>query len=152
MTLYLERSTNLGSTSVVAPSTVEVSFETDALPLSCILTGSELSRARVLKIDVEGAEASVVWGLAPVLGRLRSDAELVIEVTPRLLASQGMAVSDVVRPLEAQGFKVYELANHFTPRDYPAALHDPGVPARWSRVVRERSELVFSRVDAERLP
>jgi hypothetical protein len=96
-----------------------------------LLTGSELSRARVLKIDVQGAEASVVWGLAPVLGRLRSDAELVIEVTPRLLASQGMAVSDVVRPLEAQGFKVYELANHFTPRDYPAALHDPGVPARW---------------------
>jgi hypothetical protein len=35
MTLYLERSTNLGRTSVVAPSTVEVSFETDALPLSC---------------------------------------------------------------------------------------------------------------------
>lgn len=65
---------------------------------------------------MEGGEAAAVRGLAPVLGRLRHDAELVIEVAPRLLAKQGQAVDDVLGPLREHGFHVYRL-----PNDYAAA-------------------------------
>ncbi|MFI6582198.1 hypothetical protein [Embleya sp. NPDC050493] len=53
----------------------------DAVLLPHVLWADNLERARVIKIDVEGAEASLMRGFAPVLGRLRADVELVIEVT-----------------------------------------------------------------------
>lgn len=97
LSFYLEHSTNLGgTTAAVRPRTVESSFQMDALPLPQVLRADELDRARVIKIDVEGAEAALMHGLAPALDRLRADAELVIEVTPRLLAKQGQDVEEVL--------------------------------------------------------
>lgn len=51
------------------------SFETGAAPLPQIITDAELITARLIKMDVEGGEAAAVRGLAPVLHRLRPDAE-----------------------------------------------------------------------------
>lgn len=148
LTFYLERSTNLGGTTAVQPRTVESSFEAGALPLPGIVTDTELATARLIKIDVEGAEAAAVRGLAPVLHRLRPDAELVIEVTPRLLAKQGQAVDDVLTPLREHGFHIYRLANDYHPASYPTALHRPAAPMRWRGPVTEMSDLVFSHTDA----
>ncbi|MFE6836698.1 hypothetical protein ACFVFI_17935 [Streptomyces sp. NPDC057705] len=44
-------------------------------PLPEILAPRELATARLIKIDAEGAEASLMDGLAPALGDLRADAE-----------------------------------------------------------------------------
>lgn len=148
---YLERSTNLGGTSSVRPHTVESSFETDAAPLPWILTAAELTTARLIKIDVEGAEAATVRGLTPALHRLRADAELVIEVTPRLLAKQSQTVDDVLNPLREHGFHVYRLTNDYDPATYPTALRRPAPPARWHGPITEMTDLVLSRVDAEQL-
>lgn len=152
MTFYLERSTNLGGTTAVRPRTVVSSFEADAAPLPMLVTEEELAAARLIKIDVEGGEAAAVRGLAPVLHRLRPDAELVIEVTPRLLAKQGQPVDDVLAPLRAHGFHVYLLANDYAAASYPAALRRPAPAVRWHGPVTEMSDLVFSRTDAETLP
>ncbi|MEV8547008.1 FkbM family methyltransferase [Streptomyces sp. NPDC051572] len=151
LTFYLERSTNLGGTTTVRPHTVESSFEADALPLPRIVTDTELTAARLIKIDVEGAEAAAVRGLAPALHRLRADAELVIEVTPRLLAKQGQTADDVLGPLKEHGFHVYQLANDYDPASYPAALRKPVPPVRWRGPVTEMTDLVLSRIDAEQL-
>ena len=151
LTFYLERSTNLGGTTAVRPHIIESSFETDAAPLPQLLTEAVLTTARLIKIDVEGGEAAAVRGLAPVLHRLRPDAELVIEVTPRLLAKQGQTPDSVLGPLREHGFHVYRLANDYDPASYPAALRCPAAPVRWRRPVTEMSDLVFSRTDAEGL-
>lgn len=152
LTFYTERSTNLGGTTAVRPRTVEATFEADAAPLPTLLTTEELSAARLIKIDVEGGEAAAVRGLVPVLGSLRDDAELVVEVTPRTLAKQGLSVDDVLEPLRDQGFHLYRLANDYAAASYPAALRRPAPPVRWRRPVTEMSDLVFSRLDAEVLP
>lgn len=152
MTFYLERSTNLGGTTAVHPRTVEASFEADAAPLPHLLTEEELAAARLIKLDVEGGEAAAVHGLAPLLPRLRDDAELVIEVTPRLLAKQGQAVDDVLGPLREHGFHVYRLANDYAAASYPAALASPAPAVRWNGTVTEMSDLVLSRTDAATLP
>jgi len=60
-------------------------FETDAQPLPALLTDRELSSARVIKIDVEGAEAATIAGTAPHLHRLHPTAEPAIEISPGLL-------------------------------------------------------------------
>ncbi|MFI6658071.1 FkbM family methyltransferase [Streptomyces sp. NPDC050523] len=148
MTLYLERSTNLGGTTAIRPRTVEAAFEADAAPLPTLLTEHELASARLIKMDVEGGEAAAVRGLAPVLSRLRPDVELVIEVTPRLLAKQGQAVDDVLGPLRENGFHAYRLANDYAAASYPSAVRRPNPPRRWHGPVTEMSDLIFSRIDA----
>lgn len=152
LTFYLEQSTNLGATSIVPPaSRPQSSFKMTARPLPAILTDDELRSARIVKIDVEGAEASVVQGLRPALGRLRADAELVIEVCPRRLVSQNRRVDEIIDPLLQHGFHLYRLTNEYGPHTYPHALRSPMVPVRWREPVTETSDLVFSRIDAERL-
>nr|WP_244184388.1 FkbM family methyltransferase [Streptomyces cellostaticus] len=152
MTYYLERSTNLGGTTAVRPRTVVSSFETEAATLPNLVTDDELAAARLIKIDIEGGEAAAVRGLTPVLHRLRPEAELVIEVTPQMLAKQGQQTDDVLAPLREQGFHVYRLANDYAAASYPAALRRPAPAVRWHGPVTEMSDLVFSRTDAETLP
>lgn len=89
LTFYLQDTANLGNTSAVQPKTSHSSFQIGALPLPEILSPHELAAARLIKIDFEGAEAFLMEGLAPVLGNLRPDVELVIEVTPDPWRSRG---------------------------------------------------------------
>ncbi|MFI1568966.1 FkbM family methyltransferase [Streptomyces sp. NPDC020490] len=152
LTFYLERATNLGGTTAVRPRTVEASFQADAAPLPTLLTTEELAAARLIKLDVEGGEAAAVRGLTPVLGSLRDDAELVIEVTPKTLAKQGHTVDDVLGPLTAHGFHAYRMANDYAAGSYPAALRRLLPPVRWRGPITEMSDLIFSRLDAETLP
>ncbi|SCF63185.1 methyltransferase, FkbM family [Streptomyces sp. MnatMP-M17] len=53
----------------------ESTFQIKARPLGELLDSAEIGSARVIKIDVEGAEGSVVRGMAPMLDKLRPDVE-----------------------------------------------------------------------------
>lgn len=149
--LYLADPGNLGNTSVVRPREFASSFEVAALPLPEILLSGELEHARLIKIDVEGGEASLMAGLDSALDRLPPHAELVIEVTPRSLAKQGHSPDDVLRPLRMHGFHPYRLVNDYDPAGYPSALSRPAVPQRWEQPLVEMSDLIFSRTDAPEL-
>ncbi|MFG2415108.1 FkbM family methyltransferase [Streptomyces goshikiensis] len=151
LTLYLQDETNLGNTSAVPPRTSHSSFEVEARPLPEILSTGELAAARLIKIDVEGAEACLMEGLAPALGDLRADVELVIEVTPRSLAKQGQSVHDVLGPLRACGFHTYRIPNHYDPTSYPRAVRRPASPVRWEGPVNDMTDLIFSRIDSDEL-
>ncbi|MEU6312236.1 FkbM family methyltransferase [Streptomyces sp. NPDC047014] len=151
LTLYLQDAANLGNTSAVQPKSTHSSFEIEGLPLPGILYPDELAEARLIKIDVEGGEASLMDGLAPALGTLRADVELVIEITPRSLAKQGQSMQDVLGPLQEHGFHVYRIVNDYDPTSYPRAVRRPAVPLRWDGSISEMSDLVFSRVDADHL-
>lgn len=154
LTFVLASSRNTGANSIVPyDGPAESSFETEALPLPDLLDPAELAAARVIKIDVEGAEGGVVRGLAPVLGDLRPDAEICVEVTPERLARLGDSVEDLLAVMRDAGFHVYRLANDYAPGSYPEALRgELGVPVRLRGPVAGESDLVFSRVDAETLP
>lgn len=99
---------NLGNTTTV-PRDGE-SVEVDALPLSDILTEREISAARIVKIDVEGAERDVMQGLIPILARLRPDAEILIEIA-------GPA-SEIFDAMRSHGYLAYSMRNDYTARDY----------------------------------
>ncbi|MFG1921075.1 FkbM family methyltransferase [Cryptosporangium sp. NPDC048952] len=156
VTLYLPDPANLGNTTMVAPSAPPHSwFETDAQTLPNLLTDQELTTARIIKIDVEGAEAATITGLAPDLHRLHPAAELAIEISPRLLRKQGHCVNDVLEPLLASGFHAYLLANDYQARSYPGALRKPNPPVRLHppyNGLKDPSDLVLSRTDAGHLP
>lgn len=152
LTFVLASSHNMGANSIVPyDGPAESSFEAQARPLPELLEPQEIARARVIKIDVEGAEGAVVQGLAPVLDRLRPDAEIAVEVTPERMARLGYSVDDLLETLRKAGFHMYRLLNDYAPESYPAALSRPAAPVRWRGPVVGESELVFSRVDAETL-
>ncbi|MEF3112476.1 FkbM family methyltransferase [Streptomyces chrestomyceticus] len=154
LTFILASSHNMGANSIVPyAGEAESTFEVAAQPLSDVLSADELARARVIKIDVEGAEGSVVRGLVPLLDQLRSDAELAIEVTPQRMLELGESAEELLGALRAHGFHMYRLPNDYTASRYPAALRrEAAVPIRWREPITEESELLFSRVDAEALP
>ncbi|CAM5626439.1 FkbM family methyltransferase OS=Streptomyces tendae OX=1932 GN=GUR47_20970 PE=4 SV=1 [Streptomyces tendae] len=154
LTFALASSRNTGANSIVPyDGPVESSFEARALPLPELLGPAEIAAARVIKIDVEGAEGSVVRGLAPMLDALRPDAEITVEVAPERMARLGDRVEDLLGVMCDAGFHVYRLANDYAPGSYPAALNGaPLAPVRWRGPVTEESDLIFSRVDADRLP
>ncbi|MCQ8833040.1 FkbM family methyltransferase [Streptomyces malaysiensis] len=154
LTFILASSRNMGANSVVPyDGPAESTFEIAARPLPDLLAEDEITRARVIKVDVEGAEGGVVRGLVPLLDRLRPDAELTVEVTPQRMAELGDSVEELLAALTGHGFHVYRLTNDYAAGSYPDALRRaPEVPVRWRGPVAEESDLVFSRVDAETLP
>lgn len=154
LTFVLASSRNLGANSIVPyEGPAESTFEIEARPLPELLEPAEIATARVIKIDVEGAEGSVVRGMAPMLAGLRPDAEISVEVAPERMARLGDRVDDLLTVMRDAGFHVYRLANDYAPGSYPRALRgEPGVPVRWRGPVVEECDLIFSRVDAETLP
>ncbi|MEV0010808.1 FkbM family methyltransferase [Streptomyces sp. NPDC047973] len=149
----LASSANMGANSIVPyAGEAESQIDVPARPLPDILSASELAAARVIKVDVEGAEGAVVRGIVPALGRLRPDAELAIEVTPERLARLGESAQELLDALASHGFRPYRLPNDYAPASYPRAVRRPGpAPLRWEGPVEGETEFVFSRIDAESL-
>ncbi|WP_326610869.1 FkbM family methyltransferase [Streptomyces scopuliridis] len=153
LTFVLASSANMGANSIVPyDGPAESSFEIEAVPLMELLGPDEIARARVIKIDVEGAEGPVVRGMVPILDKLRPDVEITIEVTPDRMAQLGDSAEELLTTMRDHGFNVYRLANDYAPESYPSALRGkPVVPVRWRGAVVEESDLIFSRIDAETL-
>ncbi|OEV04004.1 FkbM family methyltransferase [Streptomyces nanshensis] len=154
LTFVLASTKNMGANSIVPyDGPAESRFEMEARPLSELLDKTELSNARVIKVDVEGAEGAVMRGLYPVMGQLRKDAEIAVEVTPSRMAKLGDAAPDLIDTMHQHGFHTYRLANDYAPESYPKAVRNPAVPVRLSGgAITHESDLIFSRIDAETLP
>lgn len=145
---------NLGASSIYADAGYEDEGAVEAQPLHSLLTANEIVRARMIKIDVEGAEPGVVLGLVPLLVHARADLEIVIEVGggPKGSPSAAAAAGAIVPLLTAKGFHVYRLTNDYLTSAY-------GRRRKWLRPERVRNiasiteecDLVFSRLDAPQL-
>ncbi|MEU8551842.1 FkbM family methyltransferase [Streptomyces roseoverticillatus] len=154
LTFTLASSRNMGANSIVPyDGPAEASFEAQALPLTEVLTASEVAEARVIKVDVEGAEGSVIRGMKPLLDRLRPDAEITVEVAPERMARLGDSADELLATMLDFGFHAYRQPNDYAAESYPAALRSAGAPlARVRGPLVEECDLVFSHVDADVLP
>lgn len=151
LTFVLASSANMGANSIVPyDGPAESSFEIEARPLPDVLGAAEIAGARIIKIDVEGAEGSVVRGMAPMLSQLRQDVEITVEVTPDRMSQLGYSVEELLKTMQEHGFHVYRLVNDYTPKSY-VVRGAPAVPVRLRGPVVGESDLIFSRIDAERL-
>lgn len=127
-----------------------VECEVDAAPLAEILRPEEAGRARLIKIDAEGAEWSIVAGLEPLLGSSRPDLEVVVEINPECLAHLGRTPDDLVRLFAGYGFHPYCLENDYDPvTGYLAGREIP--PLRLRAPLEDTTDVVFSRRDQETL-
>jgi FkbM family methyltransferase len=123
-----------------------------AQPLSEILSDQQIRRARVFKMDIEGAEWNALLGLESEFPKMRSDAEFLVELTPSALWSQRVTVHDVVRFFSRFGKVPYLINNDRG----AAAYFERREPLRPVRVDRlwdgpETRDVIFSNADCHQL-
>jgi FkbM family methyltransferase len=86
LTLHSGPEDNSGMASLMR-SEGGVAEQVSSKPLGDLLSSEEMAAARLVKIDVEGAEEMVVLGMEPILSRL-TNSDFLIEVNPALASSQ----------------------------------------------------------------
>jgi len=152
-TIFRAGNANRGSSSLLASRGFDVESEVPTLPLADILTETEIRTARIMKIDVEGHEASVVDGLLPALPSTRADLELLIEISPEELVEQGTSAAAILCKMESAGFHAFRIENGYEPFRYINGMiarraerltSPPSGPVAW--------DVVFSREDRSWLP
>ncbi|EHB50612.1 methyltransferase FkbM family [Mycolicibacterium rhodesiae JS60] len=154
LTMFAGPPGNAGMSTTLATRGLNAESNVEALRLDQMLTVDEIASTRLIKIDVEGGEPDVLAGMSHLIGSLRPDAEIVVELSPQWWPDQALKPIDVLRPFIDAGFHVYELKNSYTawrylwPNDVSNALRVRGdLTARVSRL-----EVVLSRYDGEYLP
>jgi FkbM family methyltransferase len=146
--IYRGHEHNTGLTTTLEGRGFDLECEVHAAPLSAILKPEELQGARLVKIDVEGAEWSVVSGMRSLIKGGRPDLEIIIEVNPRLLTRQGKTPDELLRPFLDAGYHAYRLENDYSPQSY-IPLPREMRPQRIRPPILETVDLVLSRQDME---
>jgi FkbM family methyltransferase len=154
ITIYTEPEGLPGQTTVMPAWAhkwhLENTSRIPAAPLSAILTPEEFSAARLIKIDVEGAEWHALAGMKPLMASCRNDLEIMLEVNSKMLEVDGRTPQDVLDLFEGYGFHAYRIENDYLPERY---LHRqaPRAPSRIQQIQCEQTDVIFSRIDAESL-
>lgn len=128
-------------------------IQIDAKPLSLILTPEEIKTARLIKIDVEGAEWHVITEMKSWLAQTRKELEIAIEISLSMMQNQGKNFQDILNVFSDFGFQCYRIQN-----DYLASTclqenryNPPKRIKKWPNEPVDQIDLIFSRIDAESL-
>lgn len=146
--IYFGPEGNIGMTSILERKGSTPECEVEGMPLPMILEPAEIKNARLIKIDVEGAEWAVVEGLYPMLQSCRRDLEIVVEINPEKLTEQGKRPDDIVNRFRASGFQAYGMENRYTADDY-LPPYKITRPKRIISTITSQIDVVFSRQESE---
>lgn len=150
--LYVADERNVGATSIAprwSPSESRTASVT-ARPLASMLSADEIHRARVIKIDVEGAEAEVVKGLGLERNSFPDDVEIVVEIFNEC-PEDGPRAQKLLDYMQSLGFNAYLLPETHRLREYYASAARRVVPRRLSGPLQRTDNVIFSRRDAATL-
>jgi FkbM family methyltransferase len=116
--VFLHDGCNLGGSTIV-PSVAKrraVTMEAmvRGLPLTEIVPEETILSARLIKIDVEGAEWPAVQGFADLLPHLACHTELLIEISAEGLADHGVSIPEFIGLFRKAGFSPYAIGNRYT--------------------------------------
>ncbi len=84
--------------------------------LGNIIHPEEVQQIKMIKIDVEGAEAETLEGLLPIIPLCREDIEIVVEAPED--GSQSEALVLILAGFRDRGFRMHRIANDYSMRSY----------------------------------
>jgi FkbM family methyltransferase len=150
LTLYKGPVHNTGLTTSVPRHGYVEEGSVECAPLHELLSEEDITTARLVKIDVEGAEGAVLAGMERFLEMCPADVEIVVELSPRWWSDRDRSPIDLLQPFFDAGFHAYELDNNLWPWRYlwPASVAAPRRSRRNFARKPRRIELVLSRADA----
>lgn len=144
---------NVGLSTTVEGRGLELETEVGAAPLAELLEPGEIRTARLVKIDVEGAEDRVLRGMAGFLERCPRHVEILVELSPTWWSDRQQVPQQVLQPFLDAGFNVYAIDNNMWPWRFLWPDH-VRPPRRLRRALTRRVnrlDLVLSREDAQEL-
>ena len=148
--LYCGQDCNCGATSIVPEGNETAIAEVETAPLAAIIDERDWNKTRLVKIDVEGAEAGVVRGFNGLIEKGRTDREFLIEVHPLQLQQLGNTVEEVLAPFRAAGYHAYTIGNDYDPESYLSRAQ-PARPQRMVATIDCDTNVILSRVDRSEL-
>lgn len=117
---------NRGHTTIVASLSQKERLEQDGLVrcdrLDRLIDTEALKAARLIKIDVEGAERLVLSPLFESLDKFNKNTEWLLELSPEYCAGGQEDVDTIFNVFIAKGYRVYSIRNEYTPE---FRLHPP---------------------------
>jgi FkbM family methyltransferase len=146
--LFLGSDSNLGQTGTVARPGSRYECDIDTAPLDALLATVDVARVRFVKVDVEGAEWSVLQGMQGLLRDGARELEVFVELTPKSLAAAGRTVDDVLAMFAGCGFLPYVIENDYSAEGY-MSRHPAQRPRRLRETISAQADVIFSRIDAD---
>ena len=150
LTLFPGSAGNSGQASVVLNLTGSAGVTVKAAPIAHWVPSDQWARARIIKVDIEGAEGQFITGLGDSLASLRLDCEILMELAPAALAGAGYPVEQLIETMRASGFHPYLIENRYDYEFYATSSHSR-VLRRVRTVPSTMVDVVFSRTDADTL-
>lgn len=123
MDFFIGSNDSLGVSSAFKTDALSFEARVDCKPLHEIV-GTELLRdARLIKIDVEGMEYTILKNILANLNLYHPELEICCEITPRSFEKYSVQVEDFLIELKTFGMEVYLMEN-----DYSPIAYIPGMP------------------------
>lgn len=120
--VFLHDGWNLGKTTVKSSEGLKQGYTEEAIvdgrPLSEIVPIADICAARLIKIDVEGAEWLVIKGMRDVLPILARNVDIIVEVTSSTFCDFGVSLKQFVAIFADYGFLPFQIPNSYSPDFY----------------------------------
>ncbi len=141
LNLYSVSQYNIGAVTTLASRGGKLEVAIDALPLDEILTREEISSVRLIKMDVEGAEALILQNILDRISMYPPSMDIIVEVSP----DDGETVlSMIFDRFRSYGFSAYEIANPYDLDSY-LKWKAPAPPAKIDRLPPRQADILFTR-------
>jgi FkbM family methyltransferase len=132
---------NIGATTTLASRGGALVAAVEAMPLDMLLTAEELSRIRLIKMDIEGAEGPIMQRVLKDLSLYPPTMDIIVEAS----ASDAPDVwQDVFEGMTAAGFVAYEVENCYELEWY-LRWREPGRLHRQTTMPLDQRDLLFTR-------
>jgi FkbM family methyltransferase len=142
--IYKGFARNIGTASTERSRGHGLEAVVQGLPLANILSAEDRKRLRLVKIDVEGAELSILENLANCICEYSPDLEIIVEVTPTI------GLQDVFDHFGRLGFSSWAVANSYNVAAY-LNLDKLRAPIPLSTVPTRHRDVFLSRSYPHRL-
>ncbi len=139
--LFCPSEASLGETTTLrGRQFISIGFA-EAVTLDQLLDGENTCRIRLIKMDIEGAEAPIMRAIIALLDRFSKELEMVVEISPSDAANSWVSIFD---QLACLGFNCYVFENEYDARWY-FNWKEPRSPTRIHALPSRQCDVVFTR-------
>jgi FkbM family methyltransferase len=139
--LYHVEDNNIGAASTLAHRGTRLVGTATAAPFISILRDDELSRVRLVKIDIEGSEPAVLRNMLDNIERFPETTDILVEVSPQDVDAGWREIFDRLR---AVGYRSYEILNLYDLKWYLSRPKHTALRLA-ETLPREQQDLLFTR-------
>lgn len=107
-----------GLTTTLKSRAFELETEVEGSTLDELISAPARQRLRLVKIDVEGAEYTILPSLRTFLESCPASTEFIIELTPLFWPKPKPSIEEVIRPFLELGYTPYQIQNDYSPWRY----------------------------------